>query len=264
VARTTTKRARPAGLARERAIAWRHAEHARICDVIEATEHGTLVRCTRLPTFWNYNSLRVEGPDSGVSADALVHAADVLQGDLAHRQVEVEDEEAGARLRPGFEALGWAAERLAWLLLDRPPPSGPDFAEVPFPDTRGLRLEWAVTFPWSSNTDSDAARRFAEHEDEVARLRGSRALIAHGEDGGPIGFVSFGAQYGTAEIEQVYVTEPARGHGVGGALVSAATRAAGAAETFILADDEGDSKRLYERLGFRPVWIQHVFTRRPG
>ena len=28
----------------------------------------------------------------------------------------------------------------------------------------------------------------------------------------------------------------------------------------IVADDEGDSKRLYERLGFAPVWLQHVFT----
>jgi GNAT superfamily N-acetyltransferase len=257
VARTTTRTD-----ARERAIGWRHAEHARICDVIEATEHGTLVRCTRLPTFWSYNSLRVEGPDTGVSADALVHAADVLQGDLAHRQVEVEDETAGARLRPGFEALGWAAERLAWLRLEGAPSAGPDFEEVPFNATRALRLEWAVTFPWS--TDEAAARRFADHEDEVAALRGSRALIARGAGGAPVGFVSFGAHDRTAEIEQVYVTESERGGGTGGALVSAATRLAGAPETLIVADDEGDSKRLYERLGFRLAWIQHVFTRRPG
>jgi hypothetical protein len=46
--------------------------------------------------------------------------------------------------------------------------------------------------------------------------------------------------------------------------VAAAVRAAGASETFIIADDEGDSKRLYERLGFAPVWIQHVFLTRPG
>jgi hypothetical protein len=45
--------------------------------------------------------------------------------------------------------------------------------------------------------------------------------------------------------------------------VAAAARAAGATEAFIVADDEGDPKRLYQRLGFRPVWIQHEFTRRP-
>ena len=49
-----------------------------------------------------------------------------------------------------------------------------------------------------------------------------------------------------------------------GSLVTAAARAAGGAATWIIADDEGDSKRLYQRLGFREVWIQHVFTRRPG
>jgi len=256
VARTTTNSAR------ERAIAWRRAEHARICDVLEATEHGTMVRCTALPTFWNYNSLRVEGPDRGVSAHALVHAADVLQGDLAHRQVEVEDEAAGARLRPGFEALGWAAERLAWLVLEGPPPPAPDLEEVPFPATRDLRLEWAGTFP--SSTSPDAARRFADHEDTVAAMRGSRALIARDDAGTPIGFASFGTQRGEAEVEQVYVAKAHRGRGIGGSLVSAAARAGGGAATWIIADDEGDSKRLYERLGFRPAWIQHVFTRRPG
>jgi hypothetical protein len=30
-----------------------------------------------------------------------------------------------------------------------------------------------------------------------------------------------------------------------------------------VADDEEDAKRLYERLGFAPVWIQHHFTLRP-
>ena len=44
-----------------RAIAWRRGQHAGLCDVIEPWQYGTAVRCTRLPTFWNYNSLRVEG-----------------------------------------------------------------------------------------------------------------------------------------------------------------------------------------------------------
>ena len=45
--------------------------------------------------------------------------------------------------------------------------------------------------------------------------------------------------------------------------MSAAVAAAGVPATFIVADDEGDPKRLYRRLGFEPVWIQHQFTRRP-
>jgi GNAT superfamily N-acetyltransferase len=258
VARTTTK----TEAARERAIAWRHAEHERICDVIEPHEYGTSVQCTFMPTFWFFNSLRVEGPDTGVSADALVHAADVVQGRLDHRLVEVEDEAAGLRLRPGFEALGWAAERLAWLELEGAPPGDPQLEEVPFPATRALRLEWAAGSPW--DTGAEATQRFSELEDRTAALRGSRALIARDETGTPVGFVSFRRDGDTAEIEQVYVTESQRGRGTGGALVTAAVRAAGAPATFIVADDEGDAQRLYQRLGFREVWIQHVFTRRPG
>jgi GNAT superfamily N-acetyltransferase len=258
VARTTTK----TEAARQRAIAWRHTEHARICDVIEPHEYGTSVQCTFMPTFWFFNSLRVEGPDTGVSADALVHAADVVQGHLQHRLVEVEDEAAGRRLRPGFEALGWSAERFAWLELDGAPPGDPQLEEVPFPETRPLRLEWAANSPWA--TDDAAAREFSLHEDRTAELRGSRALIARDETGARVGFVSFRRQGDSAEIEQLYVTESQRGRGTGGALVTAAVRAAGAPATFIVADDEGDAQRLYRRLGFREVWIQHVFTRRPG
>lgn len=258
-ARTTT---RTDGGARDRAIAWRRGQHAGLCDVVEPWEYGTAVRCTPLPTFWNYNSLRVEGPDTGVSADALVHAADVLQGDLQHRQVEIEDEAAGERLRPGFDALGWATERLAWMLLEGPPPAGPDFDEVPFADTRTLRVEWTLTAPWA--TDEDAAQPFADHEDTVAALRGTRALLARDAAGAPAGFASFGTRDDGAEVEQVYVSPAHRGHGTGGGLVAAAARAAGRPATFIIADDEGDSKRLYARLGFVPVWLQHVFTRRPG
>ena len=256
MARTKTKTERDA---RERAIAWRRAEHARICDVIEPHEYGTSVQCTFMPTFWFFNSLRVEGPDTGVSADALVHAADVLQGHLAHRLVEVDDEAAGAAPAPrvrgarvGRGGAGLAAASTGC----RTTRSSMD--EVPFPETRALRLEWAGQSPWGVGIET--AQRFSEHEDRTAQLRGSRALLAPGG----AGFVSFRREGDTAEIEQVYVTESERGRGTGGALVTAAIHAAGASETYIVADDDGDSKRLYERLGFTQVWLQHVFTRRPG
>jgi len=233
-----------------------------VCDSVAPWEYGSAVRCTALPDFWNYNSLRAEGPQPDVTADALARAADRLQGDLEHRQVEVEDEAAGERLRPGFAALGWVAERLVWMRLQGPPPDGPGFDEVPFEATRELRLAWTRTAAWS--TSEETALRFSQLEEAVAGMRASRALLARDAAGEPVGFAIFQARDGGAEVEQAYVVPERRGHGTGGALVAAAARAAEADQTFIVADDEGDPKRLYLRLGFTPAWRQHVFTRRPG
>jgi uncharacterized glyoxalase superfamily protein PhnB len=51
--------------------------------------------------------------------------------------------------------------------------------------------------------------------------------------------------------------------GIGGALVAEAAERAfalGAERVFIVADDERDATRLYERLGFRTVWVMHDFA----
>jgi ribosomal protein S18 acetylase RimI-like enzyme len=234
-----------------------------VCDVIERWEYGTLIRCSRLPDFYAYNAIRVEGAVPALGVDTVVHAADVLLGDLAHRHVEVESEGDGARLRPGFEALGWTAERLVWMARPRATDAtGPDLEEVPFTATRPLRVEWARTESPIGNDQT--VERFAAVEERAAVVRGSRALLARDAAGNAIGYAVFHANAGGAEIEQVYVTAAMRGRGVGGRLVAAATRAAGADETYIVADDEGAPKRLYRRLGFEPVWRLHVFTRRPG
>jgi ribosomal protein S18 acetylase RimI-like enzyme len=231
-----------------------------VCDVIEPWEHGTAVRCTDHPGFWDYNCLRLEGPDPGVTAEVLAAAAERLQAGLRHRRFDIEDEAAGARLRPGFEALGWHVTRLVWLALSEPPP-GPDFEEVPFALTRPLRLDWARSEPFA--TSEDEFERQADAEEAVAARRGVRALIARDDAGKLAGYVTLLSDGDTAEVEQAYVTPSLRGRGTGGALVAAAARAAGASETFIVADDEGDPKRLYQRLGFRPAWIQYEATRRP-
>jgi GNAT superfamily N-acetyltransferase len=260
VARTTT-RTEPVGGARERAIVWRHTRHAEVCERVEPWEHGHAARCDRLPDWWDYNSVRVEGADAGVDAAALVRAADGLQDGLRHRQIEVEDEAAGERLRPPFEALGWSAERLVWMARRGAGPDGPGCEEVEFALTRELRVEWARELPWMH--DDAAVLRFIDHEDSVWAIRGARTLLARDDAGVPTGYVTFVVKDDAAEVEQAYVTPALRGRGIGGALVAAAVRTAGAGETFIVADDEGDSKRLYARLGFAPVWIQHVFLTRP-
>jgi GNAT superfamily N-acetyltransferase len=271
-------------VSRERAIALHHARQASICDVITPWEHGTAVRATDLATFYDFNDIRVEGPDAGLAVADLVAAADRLLAGLRHRQIEVEDEGAGRRLRPDFERRGWDADRLVWMALEGAPrvvggAGGPvvEIAEVPVERTRSLREAWFLSDPRES---PDAWRRFIRLEEIVAARRGSRSLIAWGAGGEALGYTSYWAGAGVAEVEQVFVAEAHRGRGIGGALVTAAVDAAraaaetaGVAETagaagsapmtrFIVADDEEDAKRLYARLGFAPVWIQHTFTLR--
>jgi GNAT superfamily N-acetyltransferase len=250
--------------ARDRAIALRHGRQAAICDRSVPWEHGTAVFASDVPNFYDYNEVRLEGPDPGISLDDLVAAADRLLEGLAHRQVEVEDAAAGERLRPGFEALGWNAERLVWMELEGAAlgtRAAVDITEVALARTRPLREAWFTTSGWMSEPES--ARAFMALEERVAARAGTRALIAWGAGGGALGYVTFSVTHGTSEVEQAYVEPRHRGGGVGGALVAAAVEAAATPTTFIVADDEQDAKRLYARLGFAPVWIQHQFTRRP-
>ena len=83
-------------------------------------------------------------------------------------------------------------------------------------------------------------------------------------DGEPAGFAAFSVHGDAVEVELVFCLPERRNGGLGGALVATALEAAhaeGARHALIEADDDGDSKRLYERLGFRTVWVRHSFTR---
>ena len=250
--------------AAERAVAWRHGYHAAICSRIEPWAHGTVARAPDVPTYYDYNLARVEGPDPGLDAEALAAAAEPALAGLAHRRIEVEDEAAGERLRPGFEAMGWLTERLAFLYRELP---GPEVAAPPgaelrvdgFEASRPLRLAWQGESPWGDPPE------FVLIEEAVAGRRGTRSAIGY-LDGVPAGFAAFSASGDAVEIELVFCLPERRGGGLGGALVALAlaeATAGGARHALIEADDHGSAKRLYERLGFRTVWRRHSFTRRP-
>lgn len=227
----------------------------------EPWEYGTAYRCTRHPDFWVFNTLLVEGAPPELTVDELAAAADRFQAGLRHRRIDLVDEDTARRLRPGFDALGWATERLVWLALRDPAP-GPEAEEVPVEATRRLRFEWTRSEEWVP--PEAELERHGDAEEDVMRTLGARAVVARDEAGEIGAYVTFTARGGQAEIEAAYVTPALRGRGIGGRLVIAAAHAAGAADTLIIADDEGDAKRLYERLGFEPLWIHHTFTRKPS
>ena len=251
--------------AEEHAVAWRHGYHALVCDRLEPWEHGTVVRATDVPNFYDYNLVRVEGADPGLSAAELAAVADSALAGLGHRRVELEDLAGGERLWDDFAALGWRTERLAYLWRELPgpdvvTPAGTELRVEGFEASRPLRAAWKA-----EESTYDDPPEFLEVEEQVGRRRRTRAAVAYA-DADPVAFAAFSAVGAAAEVELVYALPERRNGGLGGALVARAlaeAEAGGSREAFIEADDVGSAKRLYERLGFRTVWRRCSFTRMP-
>jgi ribosomal protein S18 acetylase RimI-like enzyme len=229
------------------------------CDVVEPWERGSVLRTPTAPNFWDANFVRVEGDASDLEPPALVKAADRLLADSRHRKLEVQDERAGARMRPFFEAAGWIADRNAVMLREGPSTAHADVEEVPLLETRPLRIEWYLDF----ENDNAEQESLADAQDRISVRRGMRAFVVRGSGGFPVGFTTLAVGDDGVEIDQLYVTAEARGKGVGGRLVETALAAGGRETAWVIADDDGLARALYERLGFETVWLQHAFVKQP-
>ena len=242
-----------------RARAWRDGAHAAVCDVIEPWAHGTVVRATRYPSYYDFNVARVE-EDPAMDVDALVALSDEALAGLEHRRVDFDDADLAEPLRAGFQDKGWKVMRLVWMRHETPPPPGPDIAvqEVPYDAVHALRVAWHGED--SPGQDSSA---YHVHAREVALRRQARVLAVH-EAGAPVAFAQLEHDGDAAEITQVFVHPRHRGGGRGTAMTRAAIDAAGdVRDLWIVADDEDRPKELYARLGFRPAWTTMQFTRWP-
>jgi GNAT superfamily N-acetyltransferase len=203
--------------------------------------------------------VRVES-DPGMTIAELIAFADEALAPLPHRRIDFEDSAAAEPLRPGFEARGWLSERLVWMLHEEPPAEAPDIPvdEVPYADVHELRLAWHFEdFPTLDPSDYFVQAR------RVAERVGSRVFAVR-EEGTPVAYAQLDRIGDAAEVAQVFVRADRRGRGLGTAITRAAITAAADAETmWIVADDTGRPKELYERLGFRPAWTATEFLRLP-
>lgn len=202
--------------------------------------------------------MRLEGR-SEISPEALVRAADELLADFRHRKLDIEDEAVGARLRPFFDAAGWITDRNAVMVRFGPGRLHADVEEVGLSETHPLRVEWYLHY----DDDPAVQEALAVAQDRVAARRGMRAFVVRGGGGIPVGFATLAVGAEAVEIEQLYVTPEARSDGVGRRLVETALAAGGRDTAWVIADDDGRARGLYERLGFETVWRLHEFVRQP-
>jgi ribosomal protein S18 acetylase RimI-like enzyme len=244
---------------RAAAIQWRRSQDLLQCELAVPWSHGTVLLTPSAPNFWDANFVRVEGDGSDLEPAALVIDCDALLRDSRHRKLEVEDEVAGARLRPFFDAAGWVTDRNAVMLREGPAGAHADVEEVSLLETRPLRVEWYLSY----ENDEAAQESLAAAQDRISVRRGMRAFVVRDAGGIPIGFTLLAVADDGVEIDQLYVTPAARGRGIGGRLVQAALAAGGRPTAWVIADDAGLARSLYERLGFETVWLQHAFVRQP-
>ena len=251
----------PAGDAAVRAREWHHTVQATVCDVLDPWDHGTVVRATRFPTYFEFNLVRVE-EDTTMGVDALIGFADRALTGLDHRRVDVESPGTAEQLRADFEARGWHTQRLVWMRHegDRPPrPEGIAVEDVPFDAVNSLRVAWIEEdFP-----DLELGNYLAEAR-EVASILDAQ-ILAVMEGDAPVAYAQIERIDRSGEIAQVYVRGDHRGRGLGTTVTSAAIEAVrDVDELWIVADDEDRPKALYSRLGFSPVWTAVEMLRLPG
>jgi ribosomal protein S18 acetylase RimI-like enzyme len=237
---------------------------------VEPFELGTAYFNSDYPLSYAHNFLDVERAPTSIPARELGDIADRIQGraGLDHRAVWVRDDELGERLNGEFEAMGWRSrEHLLVMVVRREPDRLVDTAiveQIDYDTIRPAILEMTRREAW---TDSgETAEMLVDRRQLTARATNLRHFGVRA--GGQI--VSTADLYSdgrTAQIEDVGTLEEFRGRGYARAVVTKAlevAKAEGHDLIWLVADDDGWPKHLYNKLGFDPLHRYWEFTRTPS
>jgi GNAT superfamily N-acetyltransferase len=234
--------------AEERFRRWYVPWKGRVCDEVRPFSHGTVFRSARHPDFWEYNCIRLDRP---MAAATMIASANRELSDCRHRFVEwMIPMPYGVVVE--LRERGWMAIPFICMLHDgRLQPEGRGkLIEVDYDFVRELSDIWSrEDFGGLGVTDAFHAQ--AREVAELAQVR----VIAAVEEGRPIGFAQVETHDGCSEVTQVFVRPERRGAGLGRALTERAIcmGADTAPDVWIWAARDDRPRRLYERLGFRPV-----------
>lgn len=233
---------------------------------VEPFAYGTAYLDERFPLRYDSNLLWAEGPLEGVRAADLAAECDRVLGGLGleHRNLIVEDPEAGDRLAPGMTRLGYGWDRLL-VMVHRRRPDRPAAAPVAELDADGfVPIVAQMLRPDPYAISEEVVRQLAEHR-RVLGEAGARFFVAFDGDV-PASRCELYLGTGIAQIEDVATLPEHRNRGLARAVVLRAidaARAAGADLVFLHADEEDWPKGWYGRLGFDPLGRRSAFARHP-
>lgn len=259
---TTTDRA-------ARAIRARAEVSRRAAQWEEPLPFGRALFNSQAPRWYDLNHATIEAPVAAAEADAVRERVEAAQRTLPHRCAEAWDAATGTALAPAFRAAGWAEEGILLMGLEGEPPAAaePAVEEVAPREVAALRMEWLELEAAVFRHDL-ALRRQAEVADAiVVATTPTRAFVVRA-GGRPVSMALLygGEPRGTALVDDVFTSPPARGRGLGAAVVGAALRAGvatGADLVALPAEAQGRALGLYRRLGLRDLALVRRWTREP-
>jgi ribosomal protein S18 acetylase RimI-like enzyme len=214
----------------------------------EPSRFGVAVFDGRVPLRYDSNYLLVEELPRSVSAEELAGEA----GRFDRPMIMVRDQPTGARLAPGFAALGWQLHRGLLMAHRRPPDrTAPTelVREVDEATLRPARRGQLAGYPWATPA---VVEQLLDAKPLIARAVRARffAVVVGGQ---VVTYTDLYDDGRTAQIEDVATLAEHRGHGYASAVVLRAlqeARQSGCDLVFLAADEDDWPKALYRRLGF--------------
>ncbi|MEP6908819.1 MAG: GNAT family N-acetyltransferase [Actinomycetota bacterium] len=211
-----------------------------------------------LPRVWSSNYLFANENLAEADAEALAGEADRILGGagFTHRKVELVDEEAGARLEPGFRELGWTVQCDVLMVVHRKPDRPTDSSQISEVTFEELSEAWAAGSRAAPlGAEEDVVQQLVENKRVVAQAIATRFFAAE-VDGQIASYCDLYSDGQTGQIEAVMTLEAYRKRGLARAVVSRAldeSRAAGDTMTFLMADRDDWPQELYRKLGFDEI-----------
>jgi ribosomal protein S18 acetylase RimI-like enzyme len=230
----------------------------------EHSRYGLAVFNDELPMRFDSNYLLVDELDPAVTADELLAEAVRLQ----RPSVFVRDLETATRLTAGFEGHGWRLHRglvMAYQGGDVVPADEHDIREVAEAELRPARRRQGAE---EYGAPAEVIEQLLDAKVEIGRAVTARFFAVFAGDE-VISYTDLYSDGETAQVEDVATLREHRRHGHASRLVAHAVRVAraeGCSLVFLVADDDGDAKRLYQRLGFNDLgrYVKFIQPELPG